>query len=187
MRFIKTYLLLAIAIIGFSFVNANAQSFSDNHSKKSPQTIEQKVYKELIKLPYYGVFDDLKFKVDGNTVTLFGKVVQPITKKDAERATGRITGVENVVNKIEVLPLSPFDDSIRYRTLRTLSNGTGGLYRYFLGTNPSVRIIVDNGHVELEGYVANRGDYNLMNVLANGVSGTFSVKNNLVVEKDSAR
>jgi hyperosmotically inducible protein len=129
----------------------------------------------------------LKYKVDGNTVTLYGKVLQPITSKSAERVTRRIPGVGRVINRIEVLPLSSFDDSIRVRTLRTLQTRGGSLYRYFLGANPSVRIIVDRGNVELEGYVANRGDYNLMNILANSVSGVFSVRNNLIVEKDLAR
>jgi hyperosmotically inducible periplasmic protein len=186
MKYIRNLLILTIAILGFSTINGQANPSTDNRDV-SQQTIERKVFKELIKLNYYGVFDNLKYKVDGNTVTLYGKVVQPITKKSAERVTRQIAGVGNVVNNIEVLPLSNFDDSIRLQTLRTLQSRGGSLYRYFLGTNPSVRIIVDRGHVELEGYVANRGDYNLMNILANGVSGVFSVQNNLVVEKEMVR
>ncbi len=185
MKYVKILLVTLIAILGFSTINVSARTDA-NDKNVAPQTIEQKVFKELIKLNYYGVFDDLKYKVEGNTVTLYGKVLQPVTKTSAERLTRGIAGVGNVINKIEVLPLSSFDDSIRYRTLRTLAN-SGNLYRYFIGANPSVRIIVDNGHVELEGYVANRGDSNLMNVLANGVPGTFSVQNNLVVEKQMVR
>lgn len=183
MKYIKYLLVTAIAVLGFSTADVSAQRRT-NTGDVSSQTIERNVFKELISLNYYGVFDNLKYKVDGNTVTLYGKVVQPVTKKDAERATQRIAGVGNVVNNIEVLPLSSFDDSIRLRTLRTFQTNGGSLYRYFLGANPSVRIVVDNGHVELEGYVANRGDSNLMNILANGVSGVFSVQNNLVVEKE---
>jgi hyperosmotically inducible protein len=185
MKSIRNLLILTIAILGFSTVDVSAQRYTNNNV--SPKAIERNVFKELIKLNYYGVFDNLKYKVDGSTVTLYGKVVQPITKKSAERVTRRIAGVGNVVNNIEVLPLSGFDDSIRLQTLRTFQTRGGSLYRYFLGTNPSVRIIVDRGHVELEGYVANRGDYNLMNILANGVFGTFSVQNNLVVEKEMVR
>ena len=185
MKYIKYLLVLAIAVLSFSTADVQARTVADNQNV-APQSIEQKVFKELIKLNYYGVFDNLKYKVDGSTVTLYGKVVQPITKKSAERVTRKIAGVGNVINRIEVLPLSNFDDAIRYQTLRTLAHG-GSLYRYFLGANPSVRIIVDNGHVELEGYVANRGDSDLMNVLANGVPGVFSVQNNLVVEKQMVR
>lgn len=187
MKSMRNLLVLTIAILGLAAANVSAQNYTDARGSAAPQTIERKVFKELIKLNHYGVFDNLKYRVEGNTVTLYGKVVQPITRKSAERVTRRIAGVGKVVNNIEVLPLSPFDDSIRLRTLRTFSNDGGSLYRYFLGNNPSVRILVDRGHVELEGFVANRGDYNLLNILANGVSGVFGVKNNLVVEKEMAR
>jgi len=76
--------------------------------------------------------------------------------------------------------LSPSDDRIRYRLLRTLSN-TGALYRYFLGANPGIRIIVNRGRVSLEGYVDNKGDANLAYITARGVPGTFAVTNNLKV------
>jgi len=183
MKVVKHFLILSIAILGFSIVDAQAQNFSGDG--KSVQTIERRVFKELLKLPYYGVFDNLKYRVDGDTVTLYGKVVRPLTKKQAENSVEDIKGVRRVINNIEILPLSGFDDSIRRRTLHTFADK--GLYRYLWEPNPSVRIIVDRGHVQLEGYVANRGDYNLMNILANGVNGVFSVENNLVVGKEIAR
>lgn len=183
MKVLKKFLFLSIAILGFSFFDAHAQSFSGD--VKSVQTIERRVFKELIKLPYYGVFDNLKFKVDGDTVTLYGKVVRPITRKQAENSVDDIKGVRRVINNIEVLPLSGFDDSIRRQMLRTFADK--GLYRYLWEPNPSVRIIVDHGRVALEGYVANRGDYNLMNILANGIPGVFRVQNNLIVGKEMIR
>ncbi len=82
MKVLKHFLILSIAILGFSIVDAQAQSFSTDG--KTVQTIERRVFKELIKLPYYGVFDNLKYKVDGDTVTLYGKVVRPLTKKQTE-------------------------------------------------------------------------------------------------------
>jgi len=185
MKFLRNFLVLSIAILGLTFSGVHAQSFSDN-GKRSVRSIEQQVYKQIIKLPYYGVFDNIAFQVKGDTVYLTGKVVQPTTRKSAERVVEGINGVGNVVNNIEVLPLSSFDDSIRLRTLRTLQRG-GSLYRYFLGASPSVKIIVDRGNVTLEGFVATRGDYNLANILANGVTGVFSVRNNLVVEKEMIR
>jgi len=180
MRFIRNFLILAVAILGLSQLDVNAQGFSQRN-------LEQKVFKGIIGLPYYGVFDNIKFQVNGDTVYLTGKVVRPTTKSSAENVVEDIKGVNNVVNNIEVLPLSGFDDSIRLQTLRTLQSRGGSLYRYFLGANPSVKIIVDNGHVTLEGFVANRSDKNLANVLANGVSGVFSVTNNLVAENDGPR
>lgn len=178
MRYVKNLLILAIAVLGFSSISVPAQK-----SNAAPQTLERKVFKEIVKLPYYGVFDHIAFQVDGSAVTLFGKVADARNRKDAERWVRDIEGVKTVVNNIEILPPSPFDNSIRRGILRSFAN-TGGLYRYLWEPRPSVRIIVDRGNVSLEGYVANRGDYNLMNILANGVTGVFTVKNNLVIEKE---
>jgi hyperosmotically inducible protein len=186
MKHLRNLLILAIAILSFASLNVNAQTVNIVAGKNSAKGIERQVYKQIVKLPYYGVFDNIAFQVDGDTVTLFGKVMQYTTRKSAERVVEKIEGVENVVNNIEVLPLSNFDDSIRIRTLQTLQNG-GSLGRYFVGINPSVKIIVERGNITLEGYVAHRGDYNLANILARGVTGAFGVTNNLIIEKELAR
>lgn len=183
MRNVRNFLVLAIAFLAFSFVDVNAQNSSVN-TPQSVQNIERKVYKELVKLPYYGVFDHIAFQVSGDTVTLYGKVVTPSTRKSAERYVKDVAGVRAVVNNIEVLPLSSFDDSIRYRTLRTLANEGGSLYRYLIGFNPAMRIIVERGHITLEGNVNSQGDANLANILAHGVTGSFSVTNNLKVGRE---
>ena len=182
MKNIRNYILFSIAIFTFSFVNVTAQNFSSNQSAR---IVEREVFKEINKLPYYGVFDHIAFSYNNGTVNLYGKVANALNKKGAERSVRDIQGVTNVVNNIEILPLGSFDNSIRSRTLREFASR--GLYRYLWETDPSVRIIVDRGHVTLEGYVANRGDYNLMNILANGVPGTFSVQNNLIVGNDRLR
>lgn len=148
---------------------------------KGTKPLGEQVRHELVMLPYYGVFDNLEYKVDGSTVTLYGQVVRPTTKTDAERNVLRIPGVDHVVNNIEVLPLSPFDNQTRAAVYRRVFS-TGGLNRYAMGTNPSIHIIVDNGHVTLEGVVSNEMDKNLASIAANGVFGVFSVQNNLRVE-----
>lgn len=186
MKYLRNLLILTVAILGFASYGVNAQTVNIVAGKNSAQGIERQVYKQIVKLPYYGVFDNIAFRVDGDTVTLFGKVMQPTTRKSAERVVEKIAGVENVVNNIEVLPLSNFDDSLRIRTLQTLQNG-GALGRYFVGINPSVKIIVERGNITLEGYVANRGDYNLANILTRGVTGAFGVTNNLIIEKEMVR
>jgi hyperosmotically inducible periplasmic protein len=182
MKHIKTFLILAIAVLGFSSLNVQAQNYIVAGS--APQSaIEKKIFKEINMLPYYGLYDSISFKVEGGTVTLYGKVHHASNKGSAARVVKRIQGVERVVNNIEILPLSSFDDSIRYQVAQNLAN-TGGLYRYLHPVNPSVRIIVDRGHVTLEGYVGNRHDYNLMNIMALSASNAFSVKNNLVIESE---
>src|SRR5438105_2384233 len=112
--------------------------------------LSKKVRHELVMLPYYNVFDNLAYKVDGDTVTLYGEVTRPTLKSDAGRVVKRIEGVRNVVNNIQVLPLSPFDDQIRRAEYRAIF-GFGPMYRYALGAVPSIHIIVNNGHVTLEG------------------------------------
>jgi osmotically-inducible protein OsmY len=174
-----------LALIAFSFVPASAQSFTSSDTP-STRSIEDQVRKKILKLPYYEVFDSISFQVSGDTVTLAGKVRNATNKKSAERTVRDVAGVNRVVNNIEILPLGSFDESIRVRLYNALSR-TGGLSRYLWTTNPSVRLIVDGGHVTLEGNVMNRGDYNQMNIIANSVSGVFSVTNNLVIDKERVR
>jgi hyperosmotically inducible protein len=151
------------------------------------EQLAKKVRKELVTLPWYGVFDNLEYAIDGSTVTLSGQVVQPSTRKDAERRVQKLKGVERVVNNIEVLPLSSFDDSIRANTYRAIMGWNSPLFRYGRGVNPSIHIVVNGGHVTLEGVVASEGDRRLAYVLANQVPGVFSVTNNLRNENARAR
>jgi hyperosmotically inducible protein len=148
-----------------------------------PKSME-KIRKELVTLPYYGVFDSLEYKLEGSTVTLYGQVVNPVTRSGAARRVARLEGVDQVINNIEVLPVSGFDDSIRARAYRSIFR-SGSLYRYAMGTNPSIHIIVRNGNVTLEGVVSSRMDSQLAYMAANQVPGVFSVTNNLRVESGS--
>ncbi|MFM9903323.1 MAG: BON domain-containing protein [Pyrinomonadaceae bacterium] len=182
MNRIKSFFALIFTIATFSVLSVNAQSYT-SANQAAEKTVEQKVYKEILKLPRYGVFDFISFQVNGSTVTLTGKVYSLGTKGQAARYVKDIAGVSTVINNIEELPLSSFDDQIRREALRTFARH--GLYRYFWETRPDVRIIVENGRITLEGYVANSGDYNTLNILANGVSNVFRVQNNLIVGKSS--
>jgi hyperosmotically inducible protein len=133
-------------------------------------------------LPYLGVFDNLAYKVDGYNVTLVGQVTRPTLKSDAENVVKKIEGVEHVDNQIEVLPPSPMDDRLRLQLYREVY-GYAPLQKYALGLIKPMRIIVKNGHVTLEGVVDSTADKNIAGIRANGVSGIFSVKNNLRVAK----
>jgi len=146
-----------------------------------PKSLEERVRHELNMLPYYGVFDDISFRVDGDKVTLLGQVWQPVLKLQTESAIKHIEGVKQVDDQIEVLPLSNFDDQIRRQTLRAIY-AYPALNRYVLNTHPSIHIIVKNGNVTLTGVVANTMDKEMAYVRANGVHGVFSVTNDLRVE-----
>jgi len=147
------------------------------------KTLEEKVRHELNMLPYYGVFDDISFRVDGDKVTLLGQVWQPVLKLNTESAIKSIEGVKQVDDQIEVLPLSNFDDQIRFQTLRAIY-GYPALSRYVLNTHPSIHIIVKNGNVTLTGVVANKMDSEMAYMRANGIHGAFSVENELRVENN---
>lgn len=170
--------------------------------QNSEARIADEVRHQLAMLPDYAVFDNLEYRVNGCTVTLFGQASRPILKSSAEKTVNRIEGVTTVRNKIEVLPVSPNDDRIRaavyarlYRTpalQKYTSNRTGPIFQsrlsWWMGITHdppvgyhAIHIIVKNGHVTLEGAVGGHGDRNIANIQANAVPGVFSVTNNLRV------
>ena len=172
---IWVFILLAIP-------NVQAQG-SEPLNPKSIQRITKEVHHELVMLPFYGVFDNLAYKVDSDgTVTLLGQVARPTLKKDAENVVKKIEGVPNVINNIEILPTSINDDRIRRDTYRAIY-GNSVLQPYQLRAVPPIHIIVNNGKVTLEGVVARQMDKQIAGVQANGVHGVFSVTNNLQVEE----
>lgn len=156
---------------------------AQDYNNRSQDRLTREVTHELRMLPYYGVFDDLAFKVDGSTVTLYGAVTLPTLKKDAENTVRHIEGVSNVMNNIEVLPLSPDDDRIRRQVYRAIYANPMLADRYGYQAMPSIHILVKNGHVTLVGAVGNQADKNVAGIQANGVPGVFSVTNNLVVAR----
>ena len=144
--------------------------------------LEKEVRHVLVTQPFYSVFDNLAFKVDGDRVTLLGQVAKPTLKSDAAAAVKSIEGVSAVDNQIEVLPVSPNDDRIRLAEYRAIYSASG-MEKYAMQAVPPIHIIVKNGHVTLVGVVANAADKTLADVRAKSVSGVFSVTNQLTVEK----
>lgn len=160
------------------------RSTTATSSTHGQEWLTEQVGHKLAMIPYYSVFDILAFKVDGDTVTLMGQVRRPIIKDDAESSVKKIEGVQKVVDNIEVLPPSPNDDRIRRATYRSIYS-FAPLQPYALGVNPGIHIIVKNGDITLEGVVTSQADKDAANLRARLVPGTFSVTNNLRVEKSS--
>jgi len=191
----KTTVMLAILFVSMAAYtdNCTAQDSTNNSaqstrsaalSQKGVDRVMKEVRHELVMLPYYGVFDNLLYNVspDG-TVTLLGEASRPTLKSDAERAVREIEGVERVDNQIKVLPVSPNDDRIRRATYRKIF-GHDVLWQYQFRVVPPIHIVVENGHVTLEGVVARPMEKQVAGMQANSVSGVFSVENNLRVEND---
>src|SRR5215813_9458698 len=170
---------IAVALMGWNSQASPAQSI-DTYG------LSEQVRKQLVTLPYYGVFDNLEYRIQGNTVVLSGQVVRPSTRSDAEGRIKRLPGVARVINNIKVLPLSSMDSALRRQVYRAVFS-FDGLGRYSMGANPSIHIIVDSGHVTLEGVVDNQTDSNMAYLRANGVPGAFSVTNHLRVRNSRQR
>jgi hyperosmotically inducible periplasmic protein len=185
----QVFILLMLAVTSYPILAQHSPGGTDPReqnagllSQRAVERIVKEVHHELVLLPDYNVFDNLAFKVapDG-AVTVLGQVVRPTTKSEAENVVRHIEGVERVDNQIHVLPLSPDDDRIRIATYRAIYSNPA-LSQYALRAVPPIHIIVENGHVTLEGTVAGQMDKQIAEVQAKQVPGVFSVSDNLQVE-----
>ena len=166
-----------MAASAFSYAAQSAMA-----SDRGTEPISKEVRHELNMIPYVNVFDYLAFTVEDKTVTLSGDVTNPIIKSEAANVVKKIEGVEQVDNQIQVLPVSLMDEGLRLHLFRTIY-GYPSLERYGVGVSKPIRIIVENGHVTLMGFVDDQADKNLAGIRASGVPGIFSVDNQLIVVK----
>ena len=188
--------LLSLALLG----TISGPTSVAGQSVSSEETVRS-VRRMLERLPYYGVFDYIVFRVDRGTVYLAGYSFEGRLRADAEMAAKRASGVDEVANKIEALPASQNDDRIRWATFYRIYTddflsryAPGGVYGilqevrdegHFPGMQPvgryPIHIIVKNGRVMLLGVVDNATDRQLADVRAREVTGVFEVENNLTV------
>lgn len=170
--------VLPVFLLSLAVISLAAPLYA---SRQQPKSLADQVRHELVMLPFYGVFDNLAYDIQGaGTVVLTGQVTRPILKSDAEGVVRRIEGVQKVVNNIEVLPLSPMDDSIRLATYRAIFSRPG-FEHYAIQAASPIKIIVKNGNITLEGVVANQLDKNLAEMAARSVPLTFGVTDNLTI------
>jgi len=178
-RQLRSGIMLSAALLAVQL------GYAASHVSSAAQNrIEREVRRELVTLPFYSLFDHFTFRVEGDAVTLIGKVSRPTLKSDAENVIKKIEGVEKVANLIEVLPLSPNDDRLRLALYHAIY-GHSTLQTLAIRAIPPIHIIVENGNVTLEGLVRNELEKTVAGAQANGVPGVFSVTNNLRVENQS--
>lgn len=151
------------------------------YSASFENQLNNKVYNRLVTIPWYNVFDNLEYKVQGSQVTLSGQVVFPLSRSSVEGYVKGLPGVTRIVNHVQNLPFSPYDNQVRWAEYRALFFAGSPLFHYSLGVNPRIHIIVNNGHVTLVGVVENKGDRELAGLRARTVPDVFSVKNKLKV------
>ena len=174
-------LILVLPIASAAFAAPKTVQAPASDSPNYEAWLTKQVRHQLVMLPFYSVFDNLEYQVEGSKVVLMGQVVRPVLKGDAAGAVKRIEGVTQVDNQIKVLPLSPFDWQIRRAEYRAIY-GSPTLQMYQVRSVPPIHIIVENGHVTLEGAVATQADKDLAGLMANRVPDVFSVTNDLRVE-----
>jgi len=165
--------------LGMALLPAASAATAGNSSEV---VAAEKVRKQIVKLPFYSIFDHITFRLDDGVLTLDGEVYRPSLRKSAERVAMQVEGVNSVVNNIEILPTSFHDDRIRLAVARSIFTNAV-LDRYAMGSNPPIHVIVRNGDVTLEGVVNREMERNVAGILANGVPGVFSVTNNLRLDR----
>jgi len=177
--------VLALGTSGLAFAASTdqvSQKITTSADARLEQRLSNEVRHELNMIPQFTVFDNLAYRVDGGTVTLFGQVRDAIVKDSAEARVKHLEGVERVDNKIEILPASFNDDRIRRQVALAVFNDPR-LFNYGIQSVPPIHIVVKNGHVNLEGVVRTQAEKDDAFIRANGVPGVFSVANNLQVEQ----
>ena len=189
MRFelaLATFLLLSPA---FAAQKQHNDAFTAGPASESP--LARQVRHKLLTLPYYSIFDDLAFQVTPDGVVTLQGACPPEPpwdiRSDAEHAVKEVSGVTQVVNQIKLLPLSPMDWDIRRAEARAIYGDAEIGTRYGYQALPPIHIIVDNGHVTLEGVVDTQLDDTLIRTRANQVPNVFSVTDNLVVTHPSKK
>jgi hyperosmotically inducible protein len=172
----KSFLMaLALALLSTS-------AFADVTERKSLQVIND-VSSEVRKYTRFTIFDDVRISLaEDGVVVLSGRVTMPFKKDDIARLVGRVDGVSAVKNDLGVLPVSRFDDDLRYRIARAIY-GNANFWHYAAMANPPIHIIVENGHVTLTGVVNSNVERMLARSLAT-TFGAFSVKNELKTDAE---
>jgi len=140
------------------------------------------VQKQVLTYPQFSIFDTVHLQIDSGVVTLTGKVTMPYKKNDLAKRVARIDGVQQVVNRITVLPVSGFDDELRFRIARAIY-GNSNFWNYGSMANPPIHVIVENGHVTLDGVVNSNTDRMLARSIASSF-GAFSVTNDLKTDAE---
>jgi hyperosmotically inducible protein len=165
-----------------AFLSIAASGFAQD---RRDVQLAQAVEKVLNGYVRFTIFDDVNASIENGVVTLNGKVTMPFKKNDIERRIGKIDGVRSLQSNVTVLPVSPFDDELRYRVARAIY-GNPSFWSYAAMARPPIHIIVEHGRVTLAGVVNSNVERTLARSLATGL-GEFSVTNELKTDAEVTR
>jgi hyperosmotically inducible protein len=168
--------------VGITFVFAlHAVSAQASPAVSPDQQVAERVASAIRKYPYYTVFDWVTGNVKDGVVTLEGSVHFPGNKDDYSRIAAKVPGVARVVNDLNVLPNSPFDDQLRIAAARAIYRDPSFL-NLAIQPNPPVHIVVKNSKIDLEGMVTNKMERQMAETEVRSRTMAFAVVNNLSTE-----
>jgi hyperosmotically inducible protein len=168
----------AVILAAALAVPARAQVLEDRKDDEVFGDVSDRV----LGYPQFTIFDDVSAAVTDGVVTLHGKVTMPFKKKDVERRVAKVPGVKQVQNRIDVLPVSRFDDELRYLVARAIY-GSSAFWHYAAMANPPIHIIVEHGRVTLTGVVASHVERMLARALATSFNA-FAVTSELKTDEE---
>jgi hyperosmotically inducible protein len=188
-RYLAFVFAVALSSLGAATVASAAQSDDDRgtvaidtSADRTNYSLFKDVAQQVNSYPRFTVFDDISANIDNGVVTLSGNVTMPYKSDDLAKRIAKINGVTAVQNKIQVLPVSMFDDELRFRIARAIY-GNSAFWQYAAMANPPIHIVVKNGNVTLTGVVNSEVERALARSLATGF-GEFSVKNELKTDAE---
>lgn len=173
-RFLMAAVLLGGAGVAVAADNHHAPSFPND------QALAKGVRHAIVMYPRYSIFDDVSFQVENGSVRLSGEVTQPFKKSDIDKIVRNVAGTNQVEDDLRVLPLSPMDEALRLRVAR-LIYGDSTMTKYAIQPMKPIHIIVENGHVTLNGVVDNEFDKQIAGTRASSAMSFGRVVNNLEV------
>ncbi len=171
--------VLVLALLG---VAAIASAAPDQVRPRKSLQIFNDVSRQVQRYAYYTIFDDVSASVHDGVVTLYGKVTMPFKSTEIQKRVAKVEGVTGVVDKIEVLPVSMFDDGLRYQIARAIY-GNPSFWTYAAMVNPPIHVIVENGRVTLTGVVNSKVEKMLARSIATQFNA-LSVKNDLKTDAE---
>jgi hyperosmotically inducible periplasmic protein len=184
-RILGRFGMIAALLMGAGL--ASAGTAPQAIAPQSDDALAQKVRHEIVMYSRYTMWDNINLRVNNGNVELTGAVSQPYKKSEIGKIVQKIPGVVSVTNRLEVLPLSPMDDQLRLQVARAIFRDPS-LSRYAIQAVPPIHIIVNNGHVTLEGVVNNNMEKQIAGMRAASAGLSFgAITNNLRVENEHAK
>lgn len=183
---ILSFVLLSAAVVSMPAAAqepAAASTTETAAARRIDVKLANEIGRQILNYTQFTIFDHVAGRVDNGVARLTGKVTMPFKREELGKRVGRISGVKEVVNEIQVLPVSGFDERLRQRISRAIY-GNQAFWAYAAQANPPIHIVVENGHVTLTGVVNSNVDKMLARSLATGF-GELSVTNQLLTDSEA--